>query len=159
MTPNLVLAANSADASDWLSGVAVLPDRREDRGGLAGVEAALASGDDVLVVAWDMPFVSADLLQLILSTAKSSDAEVVVPESSSPNGFEPFCSFYSAACAPALSEFLENQSAPADFVASRIVERIPLRDIRALGDPERLFFSVNSAADLMQARSMAGDAG
>jgi molybdopterin-guanine dinucleotide biosynthesis protein A len=119
------------------------------------VDAALATGNDALVVAWDMPFVTPDLLQLLLATARNEDADVVVPESGSPHGFEPFCSFYSTRVASALSQFLVTNAAPSDFVAglSR-VKRVSLEDVARIGDPARLFLSVNSADDLMRARAL-----
>ncbi len=156
VTPNLTLISNSADAERWLPGVAVLRDRIPGVGGLAGVEAALSTGNDVLVVAWDMPFVTPDVLQLILAKARNEDADIVVPESGSPNGFEPFCSFYSARVAGTLKKFLEASSAPAAFLASgpRVV-RVSLEETGRIGDPARVFMSVNSADDLMRARAQA----
>ncbi|MEK7402127.1 MAG: molybdenum cofactor guanylyltransferase [Gemmatimonadota bacterium] len=154
-TPNLTLVSNSPDAVHWLPGVAVLRDRYPDSGGLAGVDVALATGNDALVVAWDMPFVTPDLLQLILATARNEDADVVVPESGSPHGFEPFCAFYSARVATALEQFLLTNAAPSDFVASLPrVARVSLEALAKVGDPARLFMSVNSADDLMRARAL-----
>jgi molybdopterin-guanine dinucleotide biosynthesis protein A len=154
VTPNLTLISNSADATRWLPGVAVLKDRVSGVGGLAGVDAALSTGNDVLVVAWDMPFVTPDLLQLILAKARNEDADIVVPESGSPNGFEPFCSFYSARVSSALSTFLKTRSAPSDFIAATPnVARVSLEDVARIDDPARVFMSVNSADDLMRARA------
>jgi len=156
VTPEIVVVANSPDASNWLPGVAVLRDRVSDAGGLAGVDAALGSGTDAIVVAWDMPFVIPELLQLIVGAANANDADIVVPESQSPNGFEPFCAFYSARIGASLAAFLKSQSAPRDFLAAteRVV-RIPLAEVAKIGDPARLFMSVNSAEDLMRARAEA----
>ncbi|HEX7939956.1 MAG TPA: molybdenum cofactor guanylyltransferase [Gemmatimonadaceae bacterium] len=156
VTPNLTLVSNSADAQQWLPGVAVLRDRVSDAGGLAGVDAALATGNDVLIVAWDMPFVTPDLFQLILAKARNEEADVVVPESGSPHGFEPFCSFYSARVAGALERYLTVGSTPSDFLADIPgVSRLTLEEVGRVGDPARLFMSVNSAEDLARARAMA----
>jgi molybdopterin-guanine dinucleotide biosynthesis protein A len=156
VTPNLTLASNSADAARWLPGVAVLRDRVSDRGGLAGVDTALTTGNDILIVAWDMPFVSPDLLQLILAKGRNEDADIVVPESGSPHGFEPFCSFYSARIAAALERHLAVSGSPSDFIAARPrVARLSLEEVARVGDPARLFMSVNSAEDLMRARALA----
>ena len=105
-----------------------------------------------------MPFVTPDLLQLILATARNSDASVVVPESGSPHGFEPFCSFYSAQVAGPLEAFLTHDSAPSAFLAELPnVVRVSLEDVARIGDPARLFMSVNTAEDLMRARAMAAE--
>ena len=105
-TSAIVLAANDPDAAMWLPGVAVVADRFPGTGGLAGVEAALASRGDVMVVAWDMPFVSPALVELIIGEARHHDSRVTVPESRSPYGFEPFCAYYAASVQPALADFL-----------------------------------------------------
>lgn len=155
VTPNLTLVSNSPDASRWLPGVAVLQDRTTGRGGLAGLDAALATGNDIVVVAWDMPFVSPDVLQLILAKARNEDADVVVPESGSPHGFEPFCSFYSARVATALEKFLAVSGSPADFLSELPrVARVSLEEVASVADPARVFMSVNSAEDLMRARAL-----
>jgi molybdopterin-guanine dinucleotide biosynthesis protein A len=157
VTPRLVLAANESAAIDWLAGVAVLPDELRGAGGLAGVHAALALESDVLVVAWDMPFVSGTLLSALLSHATATRPAAVVPETDSRFGIEPFCAWYGAAARAPIEDFLRRGGGPArEFVASLPgAERLPLRQVRQAGDPERLFFSVNTADDLTRARAMA----
>lgn len=157
VTTEIVLAANDPAAGSWLPGVAVLADRIPDAGGLAGVEAALARGTNALVVAWDMPFVPTKALDAIVAMAREHDADVVVPESISPYGFEPFCAYYAARVAGELASFLKSGSrAPRDFLArlSR-VRRVPLKTVEGFGDPRRLFLSVNTAEDLAAARAAA----
>jgi molybdopterin-guanine dinucleotide biosynthesis protein A len=159
VTSELLLVANAPEADRWLPGVAVVSDIHPGRGGLAGVEAALSVGD-ALVVAWDMPFVSSALLQTLFDSARANDADVVVPESESPYGFEPFCAFYSKRVAPQLSAFLgEGGGAARDFIRrlSR-VHRLALADVERIGEPQRLLFSANTADDLERARAMASTA-
>lgn len=155
VTSEVVLAANDPAATEWLPGARVVRDAHEGRGGLAGVEAAL--GDPgVVVVAWDMPFVTAELLRAIVGASRAHSADVVVPESESPYGFEPFCAFFSARLAPALAAFLERGGAARDFVRQvERVHRIPIAEVARIGDPRRLFFSVNTPDDLERARTMA----
>lgn len=158
VTDELLLAANDADASHWIPGVTVVRDRHPGAGGLAGVEAALQRAPGgALVVAWDMPFVTPELLRALADAAAEHGAELVVPESESPYGFEPFCAFYASALAPGLATFLERGAGAArDFVrqAPR-VHRVPLAEVARIGDPRRLFFSVNTPEDLERARDMA----
>jgi len=153
-----VIVANDASAVEWLPGVAVLADRLSGAGGLAGVDAALATGRDALVVAWDMPFVTSQVLEAIVTRAMATDADVVVPESESPFGFEPFCAFYSARTGPALSAFLAGGGrAPRDFLARLTrVERLSISEVSRLGDVRRMFLSVNSPDDLATARALDG---
>jgi molybdopterin-guanine dinucleotide biosynthesis protein A len=154
-----VLLANDAEAAHWLPGIRVLPDAHAGAGGLAGVEAALQSGRDALVVAWDMPFVNTKLLELLIADAREANADVALPDSDSPYGFEPFCAYYAARVRPALSAFLENGGGAArEFIARVNSRRVPLSVSQRAGDPDRLFFSVNTPDDLRRARAIASSA-
>lgn len=151
------MAADPSTASDWLPGVPVVADVHLGAGGLAGVEAALVRGRDALVVAWDMPFVSADLLRALLSRATERDASAVVPGSDSPHGFEPFCAFYAARAAKPLTAFLDTGGGAAhEFIGALPgAEILAIDTVRRFGDPARLFASVNTREDLARARAMA----
>ena len=157
VAPELLLVANDPDASRWLPGVAVLSDLHPGAGGMAGVEAAVRHAGDALVVAWDMPFVTATLLRALLDAARAHDADVALPESVSPYGFEPFCAFYSARTLPSLTAFFAGGGGAArDFIGLvPRVYRMPLAEVERHGDPRRLFFSVNTREDLERAREMA----
>ncbi|MGH7678034.1 MAG: molybdenum cofactor guanylyltransferase, partial [Gemmatimonadaceae bacterium] len=126
-------------------------------GGLAGVEAVLRGERDAIVVAWDMPFVTTDLLRALLSFSVAAKSVVTVPESDSPYGFEPFCAVYSSRVLPQLTEFLAKGGGPArDFLTGISgVQRVAIADLARHGDVKRLFFSVNTPADLERAREMA----
>lgn len=155
VTGEIVLVANDAQAASWLPQTRVVADLHAGAGGLAGVHAALAAGGDVLAVAWDMPFVTSALLAAIHQRAERTNADVCVPESGSPYGIEPFCAFYRATTLATLQEFLAAGGGSArDFLARCTVARLPLADVRAIGDPDALFLSVNSADDLERARSL-----
>jgi molybdopterin-guanine dinucleotide biosynthesis protein A len=159
VTDVVVIASNDADAYTWVGMHEGIPlkDRHPGMGGLAGVEAALAYHPHVVVVAWDMPFVSAQLLEAILGVAHKYDADAVVPESTSPHGIEPFCAVYSEAVREQLSQFFERGGGAAhEFIAGLPrLYRLPLADVKRIGDPDRLFFSVNTPQDLARARAMA----
>lgn len=153
----IVLAANAPDASTWLAGVAVRADARPERGSVVGLHTALAGAAGLTaVVAWDMPFVSADLLAAVVDRAVATGRSVV-PESDA--GPEPFCAAYWPACLPAV----EAAIARGEFRMSRVVASIPhvatlpAADVRRFGDPSRLFFNVNSPADLETAERMAAE--
>ena len=155
----IVLSANADGAADWVPGLAVIPDLHPGTGGLSGVHAALdraggAGGADVLAVAWDMPFVTSELLALISGRFTATGAEACVPESDSPHGIEPFCACYSATLRAPLDAFLKGGGGSAhDFLSGRNVARIPLAETARLGDPARIFLSVNDPADLERARA------
>jgi molybdenum cofactor guanylyltransferase len=157
VTPEIVLVANAPDAREWLAGVPVHRDVRSERGSVVGLHTAIASipaGDIALVVAWDMPFVSAGLLSLLVRRV-GEGASAAIPES--PSGPEPFCAAYSTACL----DDIERAVARGDFRMSSIVStlanasRVGDAEVRSFGDPARLFFNVNSPGDLEKAERMA----
>lgn len=155
VTGEIVLVANDPRATSWRPGTRVVGDAHPGAGGLAGVHAALATGHDVLAVAWDMPFVTSALLAAIRDCAERANADVCVPESGSPHGIEPFCAFYRSTVLEPLDRFLARGGGSArDFLAQCSVARFPLAEVRGFGDPEVLFLSVNSAEELERARSL-----
>jgi molybdopterin-guanine dinucleotide biosynthesis protein A len=158
VTKRVILNANVPEASQWIPGVPVVADIHRGAGGLAGVHAALvhAGPDDVIAVAWDMPFVTPRVLTLLAERLASSGADACVPESESPYGMEPFCACYGGPVRGRLDEFLRGGGGAArDFLAQCDVERIPLSELRRVGDPARLFLSINDERDLERARAAA----
>jgi molybdopterin-guanine dinucleotide biosynthesis protein A len=151
----LVLIANATDSAAWLPGVRTVRDSRSERGSLVGLHTALTQGDAcVLAVAWDMPFVTRELLELIAQ--RGAEAEyAVVPQG--PKGPEPFCALYTAACVPFSEAALDADDLRLSALLARLpgVEYVGAGDVRAAGDPAQLFFNVNDAADLATAERMA----
>src|SRR5207247_9152320 len=104
VTPELALISNAADAHGWLSEVPVVRDLRSEQGALVGIHAALTyARGPVLVVAWDMPFVTAGLLRLIAERATAT-AHAVVCEGI--KGWEPCCAWYAPAALPFVTAML-----------------------------------------------------
>jgi len=155
LTPELIVVSNAADAASWLPGVPAIPDTRPERGSLVGLHTALThAAGDMLVVAWDMPFVSADLLRLIHDHRRAGTC-AVVPEG--PAGPEPLCALYTPSALPPVTAAIDAGNLRfTDMLASLpSYERIPLGAVLALGEPARLFFNVNTPDDLAEAERMA----
>jgi molybdopterin-guanine dinucleotide biosynthesis protein A len=158
VAPELILVSNAADAAHWMPGVAVARDARPERGSLVGLHTALSSStasDGALVVAWDMPFITAALLSLIIE-AKGDGAFAVVPEG--PSGLEPMCAFYSRRCLPAIDAAIDGGDLRLSSFIERLsnVRRVVRSAVARVGDPLRLFFNVNTPGDLAAAEAMAG---
>jgi len=150
-----MLVSNAPDAATWLPGVAVYADVRPERGSLVGIHTALTSaGDDVLVVAWDMPFVSADLLEL-LRARRPVARFAVIPEG--PAGPDPFCAIYTRESLSVIEAALDAGDLRVSHFIDRLpsVERVSFREVEAVGDPSRLLFNVNTPEDLAIAERMA----
>jgi molybdopterin-guanine dinucleotide biosynthesis protein A len=159
VTSRLIVVSNAEDADTWLPGAQVCRDRRAERGSLVGVHAALIeAADAAFVVAWDMPFVTPALARLVAEHAHGAPF-ATLPESTrgAVDGLEPMCAVYTRAALPFVEAALDER----DFRLSRFigrlpaVTRVPVDVIRTVGDPERLFFNVNTAEDLTAAERMA----
>jgi molybdopterin-guanine dinucleotide biosynthesis protein A len=153
VTDDLLLIANAADAATWLPGVRTERDVRTGFGALGGLHAALAhAGQDIVLVAWDMPFVSGALLGEMRRVGESEGFDAVLPESDgSRRGVEPLCAWYSHRCLPAVEATLDAGDLRVIGFHDRVrVQRLPLERVSDFGDPARLFANVNTRDDLAQ---------
>lgn len=159
--PEVVVSANDAELYDDLD-LAVIPDRRPGIGPLAGIHAALHHAVErgwpgALVVACDLPYVTADVLRLIVRRASVSPAQAIVPESHDRRGVEPLCAFYSVDCIPVVEAMIAEGELRAHVLLERArTERIPLADVAAVGDPRLLFHNVNTVSDLDEGERRTG---
>jgi len=145
---DLLLVANDADAANWLPGVRTLSDVRPGSGSLGGIYSALVHArTPVIVVAWDMPFVSSPLLTPLLRT----DADVVVYDSRSPRGVEPLCAFYRPSCLGPI----EQQIDAGDLRVVGFFERVRVVRLPPPADPDVTFMNVNTPSDLALAEALA----
>lgn len=151
-----LLVANAPEAAGWRPDLRVVADRRLGAGTLGGLlTAVLEAPAPVVCVAWDMPFVRAALLRELAGGL--GEAEVCIPASGGRRGMEPLCAAYGPGAGPAMAEALDRGDLRAiAFHASVRVKLLPEAVVRRFGEPERLFFNVNTADDLVQANAMAG---
>jgi molybdopterin-guanine dinucleotide biosynthesis protein A len=156
-----LLVANAPDAARWRPDLRTIPDVRPGAGSLGGIYTAVVSGPGpVLCVAWDMPFVSAGLLRALVAEGSGYDA--FLPENAPPPGaergsgaLEPLCAVYGPACGPAIERRLERGDLKAvGFHAAVKVGTLPLERVRQFGDPDVLFFNVNTPEDLQRAEAV-----
>jgi molybdenum cofactor guanylyltransferase len=157
-TDALLMIANSPDACTWLREVPTHPDVRPGTGALGGLHAALVhAGGPIVLVAWDMPFVPSSLLRALRARGEAG-ADAVLPESDgSRRGVEPLCAWYAPSCLPAIEAALDaGERRVVAFHHSVRVERLPLADVSAFGDPARMFSNVNTPDDLVAAHAVEG---
>jgi molybdopterin-guanine dinucleotide biosynthesis protein A len=148
----VIIVANEPAARGWIPGTRVVADVRPGAGALGGVHAALADAREaVLVLAWDSPFVPGGLMRALRDAGETAGADAAVPLSNSPLGFEPLCAWYRAACRATVERHLDSGDLRAggwqDEVAAVRLDASPW------GDPDEIFFNVNTAADLAMADS------
>lgn len=115
-------------------------------GPMGGVHAAVCAArhDAVLVIACDMPYVTAPFAAHLLDLAHDVDA--VVPRTE--RGLHPLCAVYTRACREPLARRLAAGSLQMkgllDDVRVRVIET---EDIEVFGDRHRLLANVNTPAD------------
>jgi molybdopterin-guanine dinucleotide biosynthesis protein A len=89
-------------------GFPMLADSRSGAGPLAGIHTALASSeaDWNLIVACDMPGISAAFLRSLMTTAQSTNADCLLP--AGPSGLpEPLCAVYHSRCLDVIGAALD----------------------------------------------------
>jgi molybdenum cofactor guanylyltransferase len=123
-------------------------DRYPDHGALGGIYTAIAASphDRTLVVACDLPFLSAPFLEYM----SSLEADLVIPRTA--RGYEPLCAVYSRTCLESIRTRLERRALEASVLPEgvRIVEIGP--EALATYDPDGLLFvNVNTPHDYERA--------
>ncbi len=151
-----LLVANAPTAATWRPELRVVADRHPGSGSLGGLlTAVLEAPAPVVCVAWDMPFVPAPLIAALAEGL--GNADVCIPASGGRRGLEPLCAGYGPRTGPAMAEALDRGDLRAiAFHAAVRVAVIPDALVRRFGEPERLFFNVNTADELRQANEMTG---
>lgn len=140
--------------------VSSIPDVTPRMGPLSGIQAGLgwarrAGAEGIFCAPCDAPFLQGELIRRLLPSSDRTQA--VVPESRGPLGFEPLFGWYSVALLGQVDRAVaEKRLALRDFVTSiPSVEYLPLAEVVAIMDPDKLFFNLNVPEDLQTARRLA----
>jgi molybdenum cofactor guanylyltransferase len=124
-----------------------------DRGPLGGIHAALASthcGCN-LILAVDLPFLNAELLNYLLGEAQASGAVVTVPASH--GYFQPLCGVYRKEFASIAQQALAEGNNKIDALFPRISLRgISEPELQANGFGQELFRNLNTREEFEQAK-------
>ena len=129
-----------------VEGARYVADQVPGCGPLGGLHAALtdALGEATIVVACDMPYVSASLLRHLL--ALTSVADAVVPRTE--HGYHPLCAAYTPACVkPIARRLAEGRFKMTDLFDDVRVCIVTAEEIDAFGDHRRLLANVNTPAE------------
>ncbi len=152
-----VTAAERQFESGLLAGLGkpVISDRKPGFGAWSGIDTALANSSNewAFVLACDLPFVSAELVNLLAGFAED-DYDAVVPRQS--NGrLQPLCAFYRVKPAAVLCEQMLGGGQPLppvhsvfDNLSTRILEPT---EYGHLANSDNLFVNINFPADLAAA--------
>ena len=134
-------------------GVRVIPDVIAEAGPLGGVYSALldAAHDRVLILACDLPFVTAPLLaRLVEESRVAGEADAVVPRSA--RGLEPLCALYRTRCRAAARERIERGTLQLAGLLADVKTRILAPEALAPYDEGALFENVNTPHDHARAQ-------
>jgi molybdopterin-guanine dinucleotide biosynthesis protein A len=146
------IVANDRDRYIGL-GLRVIPDAIADAGPIGGLYTALldALHDRVLVLACDLPFVTAALLErLVAESGTRQEVDAVVPRSA--RGLEPLCAVYRKRCSAAARARIER----GDLAVAGLLADLRVHELggEALApyDDGSLFENVNTPHDHARAR-------
>lgn len=150
-TAQLVIA-NDPAARQWFAGERVTADQSPGLGPLGGLATALhaANPSPILVVAWDMPFVTAALLGELRRRGEAG-ARAVVPVHGTARWAEPLCAWYAPSVLSTCRALLEAGVRRAGALLDALLPDAEVMGDEALarcGDPARLFTSVDTPAAL-----------
>jgi molybdopterin-guanine dinucleotide biosynthesis protein A len=130
-------------------GVPVLADTRPGCGSLGGIYTAVAGAESpVLVLACDMPFVTAPFLARVLEVGW--EADIAIPRAS--DGYHPLCACYGPACAAPIRRRMDAGTLKVMDLLSDVRVRELGPDELAPFDPDGLLLlNINTPDDLARA--------
>lgn len=136
----------------------LLPDTHDFRGPLGGIETALRNinfADSILVLACDLPFVSSDFLQLLISIHQSNEALLTVPTDASGRP-QMLCAVYSRACLDDISRMLEANELKARLLCERVATNfISFKNYSHLPGAEKFLLNLNTPEEYKLIDSLA----
>jgi molybdopterin-guanine dinucleotide biosynthesis protein A len=152
--PEIILVTNEPRCYRNLD-VRIVSDLIPACGPLSGIHAGLIFSANFynLVLACDMPFINSRLVSYLLERAPGYDLTVPKLE----KGLEPLFAVYAKSCLPFIEENLKKGRVKViDFYPSLRVNYLSQREIQKV-TTEKVFFNVNTPADLTRAEDLARD--
>jgi len=147
LTPDILIVGAHSDLPSV--GARLVADRVPGSGPLGGIHTALleSAGDITIIIACDMPYVSAPLLAHLATL--TANADVVVPRTD--RGYHPLCAAYTRGClAPVARRLAEGRLKMVDLFNDVRVRTVTAEELNAFGDVHRLLANVNSPADYLE---------
>lgn len=142
----IIIGANKNEYNHL--GYPVINDEIKNIGPLGGIYSCLKSSktDDNIILSCDMPLITAELIEYILSV--KSGYEVVVPVFQ--NFPEPLCAYYNKAIVPDLLKAIESKKYKIQDVVKKLKTKFLKIDSRLSFYHDNLFANINSPQDLLE---------
>jgi molybdopterin-guanine dinucleotide biosynthesis protein A len=141
-------------AARW--GAEILNDRRPGAGPLGGIETALTSispAETALVLACDLPFLTAELLFRLRQESARRPGEIIVP-SDIDGRRQPLAAVYPASCLDMVRAQLREGRRRVDLLYEKFPTRtLTFADLRGLEGAARFFTNLNTPEDYRGIRS------
>jgi molybdenum cofactor guanylyltransferase len=153
LTNRVRLVGSRGSAPPALENVA---DTYHQWGALGGIHAALAAceAEWAVIVACDLPLVTAGLFERLASFAEANYFDAVVPiqEDGRP---QPLCALYRGPCLPITERLIsQGEHTPRTLLAQVQTRWVELAELRDLDGSEHFFLNVNTPADYRQAQQL-----
>ncbi|MEO8357670.1 MAG: molybdenum cofactor guanylyltransferase [Chloroflexota bacterium] len=152
----LIVTTNHPDDYHFLD-IRLIPDLKPGRGALGGLYTAIASASNplVAVVACDMPFASADLIEAAGRLMVQEEVDVVIAKTD--EGFEPIHAVYRReTCLPAIETAIDADMWKVIAWFPQVRVRVLTSDEINRYDPMGLaFWNVNTPEEFMEAEKIA----
>ena len=152
----VILTTNQPEEYRFL-GLSLYPDLKPGRGALGGLFTALSSatGETVAVVACDMPFASASLIEAANRLLAQEDADVVIPDSG--GGLEPMHAVYRReTCLPEIEAAIEaDQWKLISWFPQVKVRILPPDEVKRYDPSGLAFWNLNTPEEFTEAEQRA----
>ena len=152
----LIVTTNHPAQYDFLR-IRLIPDLRPGRGALGGLYTAIASASHpiVAVVACDMPFASAQLIEAARKILDDEQVDVVIAKSD--EGYEPLHAVYRReTCLPAIESAINADQWKVVAWFPQVKVRVLTPDEVKVYDPDGLaFWNVNTPEEFAKAEELA----
>lgn len=152
----IIVTTNRPDDYSFLD-LRLFPDLKPGRGALGGLYTAIASASSplVAVIACDMPFASAKLIEAASRLLIEEEADVVIPKSE--EGYEPIHAVYRReTCLPAIEAAIDADMWKVIAWFPQVKVRVLTSDEIKRYDPAGLaFWNVNTPEEFLEAEKIA----
>jgi molybdopterin-guanine dinucleotide biosynthesis protein A len=139
----------------------LVPDLHDHRGPLGGIHTALrhchkrnaetSAPSSILILACDLPFVTAEFLSLLARIHQSESNDLTLPVDSS-GRLQPLAAIYSETCLIPVEQMLDRDLLRVDQLCGLVRSRqVPFSEFNHLPNAERLLVNLNTAEDVLSA--------